>query len=39
MLSPLGSGASFFERGAFAPGQEIGLSFEAQKTFPPKAPF
>jgi hypothetical protein len=29
---------SFFEGPAFRPGQEIGLSFGAQKTFPSKEP-
>jgi hypothetical protein len=31
--------AAFFARQKFAPGEEIGLSFEAQKVFPPKDPF
>jgi hypothetical protein len=31
--------AAFFAHQSFAPGQEIGLSFEAQKVFPPKDPF
>lgn len=30
---------TFFARQKFAPGEEIGLSFEAQKVFPPKDPF
>lgn len=31
--------AAFFARSSFAAGQGIGLSFEAQKVFPPKDPF
>lgn len=31
--------AAFFARQNFALGQEIGLSFGAQKVFPPKDPF
>jgi hypothetical protein len=31
--------AAFFARQNFAPGQEIGLSFGAQKVFPPQDPF